>query len=99
MKQAGLEINIPGCIIFWLGPESTINSHPGEPYAMDTKRELGEFIAFVKMMNVRMVVGGKRNFHGLDVTFFELCVTFGVQFMLNRSLEDVARQAILTARQ
>jgi hypothetical protein len=68
LKQAGLEAGIPGCVIFWLGLESLTQPHPGpEPYAMDTRREIGKFTAYAEMMSVRMVVGGNRKFYGLDV--------------------------------
>ncbi len=100
LKQAGLEPHVPGCIIFWLALESAINPHPGpEPYAMDTRRELGKFTAFAEMMKVRMVVGGNRNFHGLDVILFELRAAFGSQVMFCENMEDAAKYSILTARQ
>ncbi len=100
LKQAGLEPNVPGCVIFWLGLESTEQPHPGpEPYAMDTRREIGKFTAFAEMMNVRMVVGGNRGFHGLDVILFELSEAFGRPFPFYESMSEVVDRAILTARQ
>lgn len=100
LKQAGLEPNVPGCIIFWLGLESTDHPHPGpEPYAMDTRREIGKFTAFAEMMNVRMVVGGDRRFHGLDVILFELSEAVGKPFPFYETMAEVADHAILTARQ
>ncbi|USN87865.1 MAG: hypothetical protein H6779_00255 [Candidatus Nomurabacteria bacterium] len=100
LKQAGLEPNVPGCVIFWLGLESTKRPHPGpEPYAMDTRREIGKFTAYAEMMNVRMVVGGHRDFHGLDVILFELSEAFGKPFPFYETMSEVVDQALLTARQ
>ncbi|MDD5710854.1 MAG: hypothetical protein PHV43_02015 [Candidatus Colwellbacteria bacterium] len=100
LKQAGLEPNVPGCVIFWLGRESVTNPHPGpEPYAMDTRREIGKFTAFMEIMDVRMVVGGDRGFYGLDVILFELSEVLGKPFPFYETIEDVVAQAVLTARQ
>ena len=100
LKQAGIEQSVPGCIIFWLGRESTAKPHPGpEPYAMDTRREIGKFTAFAEMMNVRMVVGGDRSFHGLDVILFELSEAYGKPFLFYETMADVATNALLAARQ
>lgn len=66
---------------------------------MDTRREIGKFIVFAEMMNVRIVVGGNRKFHGLDVILFELGAVFRDQFVFYESMESVAKQAILIARQ
>jgi hypothetical protein len=100
LKQSGLDANVPGCIIFWLGLESVTNPHPGpEPFAMDTRREMGKFTAFAEMMNVRMVVGGDRRFYGLDVILFELSEAFGKPFPFYETMEEVAEHALLVARQ
>lgn len=99
LKQAGLEPDVPGCIIFWLGLESVTDPHPGpEPYAMDTRREIGKFTAYAEMMDVRMVVGGDRGFYGLDVILFELSEAYGKPFPFYETMEDVAMNALLTAR-
>ncbi len=65
---------------------------------MDTRREIGKFTAFAEMMNVRMVVGGDRGFHGLDVILFELGEAYGKPFPFYETMVDVATNAILTAR-
>jgi hypothetical protein len=52
----------------------------------------------MEMMNVRMVVGGDRNFHGLDVILFELSEAIGEPFRFYEKMEDVAARAMLTAR-
>lgn len=100
LKQAGLETNVPGCVIFWLGPESATNPHPGpEPYVMDTRREIGKFTAYAEMMDVRIVVGGDLRFHGLDVILFELSEAFGKPFSFYETMSEVVDHAFLTARQ
>ncbi len=83
MEQAALNDFIdvedePGCLIFWLGLESSERPHPGpEPYAMDTRREIGKFTAFTQTHGTRMVVGGNRSFYGLDVILNELADASG----------------------
>lgn len=99
LKQAGLEPDVPGCVIFWLGLESVVHPHPGpEPYAMDTRREIGKFTAYAEMMNVRMVVGGNRYFHGLDVILFELSEAFGKPFPFYESMTELVDKALFIAQ-
>lgn len=100
LKQAGLEPGVPGCVIFWLGLESAGRPHPGpEPYAMDTRREIGKFTAFAEMMNVRIVVGGDCRFYGLDVILFEFSEAVGKPFPFYETMAEVADHAITTSRQ
>lgn len=102
LKQAGLEAGVPGCVIFWFGVESIFNPHPGpEPYAMDTRREIGKFTAYAEVMkeDVRIVVGGDPNFHGLDVILFELAEAFGRPILFHRTMSDVVEHALQRARQ
>lgn len=99
LAQAGIGTGVPGCVIFWLGLESATHPHPGpEPYAMDTRRELGKFTAYAEMMNVRMVVGGDRGFYGLDVILFELSKAYERRFPFYETMDAVVRQAILMTR-
>lgn len=100
LKQAGLVPDVPGCVIFWLGRESVTDPHPGpEPYAMDTRREIGKFTAFAEMIDVRMVVGGDPDFHGLEVILFELSEAVGEPVPFYEKMVDVAAHALLVARQ
>lgn len=100
LQKAGLEWDVNGCVIFWLGLEDVNHPHPGpEPYAMDTRREIGKFTAYAEMMNVRMVVGGDPRFHGLDVILFELSAAFRKPFPFYETMTEVADQAIKTAQQ
>jgi len=101
LKQAGFDPNVPGCVVFWLCLESSMNPHPGpEPYAMDTRREIGKFTAYAEMMNgqVRVVVGGDRRFYGLDVILFELSEAFGTVFPFCETMEEVVERALLTTQ-
>lgn len=100
LKQAGLEPKVPGCVIFFLCLESVQDPHPGpEPYAMDTRREIGKFTAYAEMMGVRMVLGGDRGFFGLDVILFELSKAIGRRFPFYETMPEVADHAMLIARQ
>ena len=72
MELSALDNKQFGTVLFWLGLEDQNSPHPGpEPYAMDTRREIGKFTAFKKMrrlnreLDCRMVVGGSENFYGL----------------------------------
>lgn len=109
LKQAGLEANVPGCVIFWLGRESKKFPHPGpESYAMDTRREIGKFIAYLEVLqefpelsdrlDTRIVVGGHPNFYGLDVILFELSAAIGKQFPFYKTMTEVVEAALRTAR-
>ena len=66
LEQAGLKWP-QGCIIFWLAEESA--THPrtdGQPYAMDTRGEIGEWRAhFVYNYGVRIAIGADAGFPGL----------------------------------
>lgn len=110
IKQAGLEKNVNGCVILWFGLESEEHPHDGpEPYAMDTRRETGKLTAFAEVllwfpelrekMDVRLVVGGDPNFHGLEVILFELSEAFGQSFPFYETMEDVVTNALRIARQ
>jgi hypothetical protein len=99
LKQAGLELDVPGCVIFWLGCESAISPHPGpEPYAMDTRREIGKFTAYAEIMPARIVVGGDENFHGLDVILFELSEATRKPFPFYKTMSEVVEHALQIAR-
>jgi len=96
LQQAGLEPKTPGCVIFWLGLENEEDPHPGpEPYAMDTRRELGKFTAYMEIMRdgVRVVVGGHPDFYGLDVISYELNRALGPPFPLCQDMDDLVNTA------
>lgn len=95
LNQAGLSEGTVGCIIFWLGCESKTSPHPGpEPYAMDTRREIGKFTAFLELMEVRMVVGGDRKFFGLDVILSELNMAYNQELPFYECMSDATSAAL-----
>jgi hypothetical protein len=109
MEQASIErhrarykshVPAPGCLVFWLGLESQENPHPGpEPYAMDTRRELGKFTAFLALQKARVVLGGDRRFHGLDVILNEFADAANVgSFPFYERMDLLAEAALAKAR-
>jgi len=99
LEQAGLELDVNGCVIFWLGLESVESPHPGPaPYAMDTRREIGKFTAYAEMTDARLVIGGNPSFYGLDVILFELEKAIGKSFPFYETMGEVAEQALRSAR-
>ena len=103
MRAAGVQKNwhqTPGCLVFWLGLESETHPHPGpEPYAMDTRRELGKFTALRDLLHARVVLGGDRRFHGLDVILNEFADAEGVvTFPFYESMAELAEAALAEAR-
>ena len=101
LEQAGLELNVPGCVIFWLGQESVQSPHPGpESYAMDTRREIGMFTAYADLMGpkVRVVVGGHPDFYGLDVILFWFRKVCGSEFQFHLTMPEIVADALQTAR-
>ncbi len=100
LRQAGLETAVPGCVIFWLECESATHPHPGpEPYAMDTRREIGKFTAYMESMDVRMVIGGNPSFYGLDVILRELNGATEKQVVFSETMEEIVDQALCVALQ
>lgn len=108
LKQAALEPEVIGCVIFWLGLESDKNSHPGpEPYAMDTRREIGKFTAYLEIMRdfpeladrlgVRVVIGGHPDFYGLNVIMDEFQNAMGRNMPFFTDMESLVFAARLTA--
>jgi len=98
MSESG--VPVPGCLVFWLGLENEDRPHPGpEPYAMDTRRELGKFTALVAMRKARVVLGGNRQFHGLDVILNEFADAANVgKFPFYEKMDLLAEAALAKAR-
>lgn len=92
-----------GCLMFWLAKESDENPHPGpEPYAMDSRREMGEWYTRLEILGrseVRLVVGAHPGFHGLDQIRRCLNESYGGEFPVYGSLFDTTRAAIVKARE
>jgi hypothetical protein len=108
LKQAGLEPEVTGCVVFWLGLESETNPHPGpEPYAMDTRREIGKFTAYLEIMRdfpeladrlgIRVVIGGHPDFYGLNVIMDEFHNAIGRHMPFFTDMESLVFAAQMTA--
>lgn len=83
-----------GCILFWLPLESETRPHPGpEPYAMDTRGELGEWRMRIKHEGARVVIGGERGFHGLSQIERNFSHIAGTSFVLYNDLESTIQAA------
>lgn len=98
MQSAGLNLSQPGCVLFWLGLEDELYPHPGpEPYAMDTRRELGKFTVYSEMFGADVVVGGSRDFHGLSVIIDEFKYATNKRFLYYETMESLANAALEAA--
>ena len=85
-----------GCIIFWLPAESATRPHPGpEPYAMDTRGELGRWSVH-KAYNptVRVVVGAGEGFFGLSQIRRNLCADMDKDFPIYPTMAETAAAAM-----
>ncbi len=93
LELAGTHKN-PGCIVFWLGCESVELPHPGpEPYAMDTRGELGEWRWRMKTEKARVVIGAESSFLGLSQIQRNFSQALGYDFPIYDSMEKTARAA------
>ena len=87
------------CLVFWLGLESATSPHPGpEPYAMDTRREIGKWTAWLKFQGAKLVVGADPSFYGLSVIQDELNDAYGKPFHIYQSMEEVVTAAFGVTR-
>lgn len=66
---------------------------------MDTRREIGKFTAYTEMTQTRVVVGGDRAFHGLDVILFEFSAASKEPFTFYETMPEVVSAALTKARQ
>lgn len=89
-----------GCIVAWFACESREEPRmDGKPYAMSTRREVGEWYTRLQVRpDTRIVAGGEEAFPGLDE--FDRCFTeaAGMDFTIHRRMEDVARHAAKYAK-
>ena len=88
----------PGCIIFWLPNESAESPHPGpEPYAMDTRGELGEWRWRMKTEGARVVIGAELGFYGLSQIEYNFSIALGDDMPIYASIEATAKAAVARA--
>ncbi len=96
LKRAGIRIKEKqfGSIVAWLPRESTEFPHPGpEPYAMDTRGELGEWRMRMKYEGARVVIGAEPQFHGLSQIQRNFSSVLGYEFPIYSSIADTVRAA------
>lgn len=87
-----------GCILFWLPIESEENPHEGpEPYAMDTRGELGEWRMRMKYEKARVVIGADPEFYGLSQIQRNYTHVLGRDFPIESSMEQTAYRAMSKA--
>ena len=89
-----------GCLIFWLPCESKIYPRTGgEPYAMDTRGELGEWRG--RLMNdpdLRIVIGAEPGFPGLSQISRNFSLATKSDFPIYGSLAETIAAAIKMAK-
>lgn len=88
-----------GCLLFWLPCQSTTLPKIGDdPYAMDTRGELGEWRG--RMMHdkhLRVVIGAEPTFPGLSQIQRNFDQALGKQFRIHETLEQTVAAAVLMA--
>lgn len=89
-----------GCVLSWLPEESSTEPRmDGEPYARDTRGEIGEIRGWMLHdRSIRFVLGGEEGFRGLDVIVRNFSYVLGGPFPLHSTLDDVARYAVRLAK-
>jgi hypothetical protein len=100
LKEAGIGF-APGCILFWLPPESEQDPHPGpEPYSMDTRGEIAEWRMRMKFQNARVVIGcpDPEAYHGLSQIHRNYSLELGYTFPIHRTMSDTVKAACTMMR-
>ena len=87
---------IGGCIIFWLPCESKANPRAdNNPYAMDTRGELGEWRGrLTNDHNLRVVIGAEPDFPGLSQIQCNFNSGLGFEFPIYSTLSQTILAAI-----
>jgi hypothetical protein len=96
MEQAARE----GCLAFWLPCESRTEPRTdGNPYAMDTRGELGAWRILLKYNRaLRVVIGAEPDFPGLSTIKRNLEEDLGADFPIHHTLYDTMRAAATMVR-
>ena len=100
LAGCGDTVENDGCILFWLPKESTLEPHPGpEPYAMDTRGELGEWRGrLMHKPNLRVVVGAEEGFLGLSQIQRNFGFATNSDFPIYPTLRETVQAAVQKAR-
>ncbi|MGH7175411.1 MAG: hypothetical protein ACREGR_03585, partial [Minisyncoccia bacterium] len=98
LRQAATEWPT-GCIIFWLPKESRRNPRAdGNPYAIDTRGELGEWRGHLMHdPTVRIVIGAEAGFPGLSVIAKNFSAA-APDIRIHETMEEVAKRAVFYAQ-
>ena len=85
-----------GCLLFWLPCESLIAPRSdGDPYATDTRREIGEWLGHLMHdCSLRVVIGMEANFPRAENIRECFKLGLGRKFPFYSTLEDVVRAAV-----
>jgi hypothetical protein len=89
-----------GCVAAWLPRESTTDPRTdGQPYARDTRGELGEIRGWMSFVpSTRFVMGAEDGFPGLDVIRRNFNAVVSGVFPIYESIDDLARGAVRVAK-
>jgi hypothetical protein len=84
-----------GCIIFWLACESKSSPRTdGQPYAMDTRGEIGEWRGrLMYTRHQRIVMGAEKDFPGLRQIKRNFELALGSSFPIHDTMEEVVERA------
>ena len=94
LRRAGIE-RVWGCVLFYLPVESKVKPHPGpEPYAVDTRGELGEWRLYMRHEDARVVVGAEEGFYGLSQIQRNFDAVLQRPFLIHSTMEETARAAL-----
>lgn len=99
IRLAALEAR-RGCVAAWLPEESSSDPRTdGQPYARDTRGELGEIRGWLgSRSDVRFALGAESGFPGLDVIRRNFNAVVGGAFPIYDTIDDLARCAVRVAK-
>jgi len=88
-----------GCLLFWLPSESKTEPRTDRnPYAMDTRGEIGEWRArLAQEPALQIAIGAEANFPGLSQIQRNFNLALGYKFPIYKTLEETASVAIQRA--
>lgn len=90
-----------GCVILWLACESkTEPRNDGNPYAMETRDEIGWWRKeLVDSPDVRLVVGAEPGFPGLERIQQNFDIALGYPFKIYETMEEVVQRTVGITRE
>jgi len=92
--ETAAQMHPRGCIIFWLGCQKEVRTD-SDPYAMDTRGELGEWRGrMIYRPLLRVVVGAEEGFPGLSQIKRNFDAALGCDFPVYRTMEETAKAAV-----